>query len=54
MTYKTPIEILVQRSQSHPDKPMFYQPVNRQWQVTSWQEAETQARQVASADRLQN
>ena len=48
MTYKTPIEILVQRSQSHPDKPMFYQPVNRQWQVTSWQEAETQARQVAS------
>jgi long-chain acyl-CoA synthetase len=48
MTYQTPIEMLVKRSQSHPDKPMFYQPVNRQWQVTSWHEAETQARQVAA------
>jgi len=48
MTYQMPIEVLVQRARNHPDKPMFYQPVNRHWQVTSWQEVETQARQVAA------
>ncbi|WP_320822469.1 AMP-binding protein [Reinekea sp.] len=48
MTYQMPIEVLAQRARSHPDKPMFYQPVNRHWQVTSWQEAETQARRIAS------
>jgi len=48
MSYQMPIEVLVQGALKHPNKPMFYQPVNRQWQVTSWLEAESQAARIAA------
>lgn len=48
MTYATPLDMLQKFAKAHPEKPMLYQPVNRQWQVTSWGEALKQSRQIAS------
>lgn len=48
MTYPTPLEALLRHTKNHPDKPFLHQPVNRELKVTTWKQAETQARQVAS------
>lgn len=47
MTYPTPIEVLLRGAKNHPNKPLLNQPVNRQWHVTTWKEAEEQARKAA-------
>ena len=48
MNYPTPIEELLRHTRNHPDKPFLHQPVNRALQVTTWKEAEVNARKVAT------
>lgn len=48
MNYQTPIEVLLRHAGNHPDKPFLHQPVNRQWLVTTWKEAEVNARKIAT------
>lgn len=48
MTYPTPLEVLLKYTKQHPDKAFLHQPVNRELKITTWKEAETQARQVAT------
>lgn len=48
MTYPTPLEVLLRHTKQHPDKPFLHQPVNRELRITTWKQAETQARQVAT------
>lgn len=48
MTYPTPLEALLRHTKNHPDKAFLHQPVNRQLKITTWKQAETQARQVAT------
>jgi long-subunit acyl-CoA synthetase (AMP-forming) len=49
MNYPTPLEALIRHTKNHPNKPFLHQPVNRELRITTWQEAETQARKMASA-----
>lgn len=51
MTYLTPIEALLRHASKQPNKPFLHQPVNRKLRVTTWRQAEVQARQVASGLR---
>ncbi|TCS39953.1 AMP-binding protein [Reinekea marinisedimentorum] len=48
MEYRTPIQVLLQHSKNHPEKIIFNQPVERRWLTTSWQQAEEQARRIAT------
>ncbi|EAR09400.1 AMP-binding protein [Reinekea blandensis] len=48
MTYPTPLEALLRHTKNHPDRPFLHQPVNRKLLITTWKQAETQARQVAT------
>lgn len=48
MTYRTPIQVLLEHSKNHPGKVIFHQPVDRKWLTTTWQEAEDAARRIAT------
>ncbi|MDX1341099.1 MAG: AMP-binding protein [Reinekea sp.] len=48
MTYPTPLEMLLRFSQRHPDKPFLHQPVNRTLRITTWGQAEKNARKIAT------
>ncbi len=48
MTYPTPLEMLLRFSQRHPDKPFLHQPVNRTLRITTWGQAEQNARKIAT------
>jgi len=48
MSYANPIETFSQRVKKHPDKAFLHQPINRQWQVTTWRQAFEKARIIAA------
>jgi long-subunit acyl-CoA synthetase (AMP-forming) len=48
MSYRTPLQALADNVKKLPDGPFLHQPVNRQWQVTSWKETQRQAQVIAA------
>lgn len=48
MEYLSPVQHLLDKSASHPDRPYLHQPINRQWRVFTWAEVEDQARRIAA------
>ncbi|TQV75474.1 AMP-binding protein [Aliikangiella marina] len=48
MKYRHPIQVLAERVKQHPDKDFLHQPINRQWHVTSWQQAFEKAQKIAT------
>lgn len=53
MHYLTPLQNLISKTQKHPDKIFFFQPVDGQWQQLSWADVEYQARCIASGLQAQ-
>lgn len=47
MTYQTPLQSFLNNSQTYQHQPFLHQPVNGQWQVSSFSEVEQQARKIA-------
>ena len=48
MEYKLPLQLLAEQVAKQPKAEWLNQPVNDQWHTTSWAEADTQARRIAS------
>jgi len=48
MKYQTPLEVLLQHTKTHPSKPLFHQPVKREWLMTTWEEALDHSRRIAT------
>ena len=48
MKYRHPIQVLAEKVKQHPNKDFLHQPINRQWQVTSWQQTFEKAQKIAS------
>ena len=51
MSQKNPVEMLLQWAKERPDQPWLFQPVNGVWHQTTWGQAETQVRAMATALR---
>jgi len=51
MTTRNPVEMLLHWAKERPNTPWLFQPVNGEWQGTTWAQAEAQVRSMASALR---
>ncbi len=51
MSFKNPVETLLQWAQERPNQPWLYQSIDGVWKATTWSEAEAQIRAMATALR---